>query len=85
MLGGAGTGSTWADASRPASAPTTSVSVGTLRGSGRGDQHVRVKVLTPQKLSSKQKKLLEEFGELCGETVNPEQKSWKDSVKKFFS
>lgn len=56
-----------------------------LRGSGRGDQHVRVKVLTPQKLSSKQKKLLEEFGELCGENVNPEQKSWKDSVKKFFS
>jgi molecular chaperone DnaJ len=56
-----------------------------LRGNGRGDQHVRIKVLTPQKLSSKQKTLLQEFGELCGENVNPEQKSWKDSVKKFFS
>lgn len=55
-----------------------------LRSNGRGDQHVRVKVLTPQKLSSKQKELLKEFGELSGENVNPEQKSWKDSVKKFF-
>ena len=55
-----------------------------LRSTGRGDQHVRVKVLTPQKLSSKQKELLKEFGELSGENVNPEQKSWKDSVKKFF-
>ena len=55
-----------------------------LRSNGRGDQHVRIKVLTPQKLSSKQKELLKEFGELSGENVNPEQKSWKDSVKKFF-
>ena len=29
-------------------------------------------------------RLLKEFGELSGENVNPEQKSWKDSVKKFF-
>ena len=56
-----------------------------LRGTGRGDQHVRVKVLTPQKLTSKQKDALKKFAELCGENVNPEQKSWKDSVKKFFS
>ena len=55
-----------------------------LRSTGRGDQHVKVKVLTPQKLSAKQKDLLKEFGEQSGENVNPEQKSWKDSVKKFF-
>lgn len=55
-----------------------------LRGDGNGDHYVKVKVLTPQKLTEKQKKLLQEFGELCGENVNPEQKSWKDSVKRFF-
>ncbi|BEU86979.1 molecular chaperone DnaJ [Selenomonas sp. TAMA-11512] len=55
-----------------------------LRGTGRGDQHVRIKVLTPQKLNEKQKKALEDFAAACGENVNPEQKSWKDTVKKFF-
>lgn len=52
-----------------------------LRGQGRGDQHVKVKVLTPQKLNEKQKELLTEFGQISGENVNPEQKSW---FKKFF-
>lgn len=52
-----------------------------LRGQGRGDQHVRVKVLTPQKLNDKQKEMLREFGKATGESVNPEQKSW---FKKFF-
>ncbi|MBQ7515735.1 MAG: molecular chaperone DnaJ [Schwartzia sp.] len=55
-----------------------------LRGKGRGDQHVRVKVLTPQKLSSRQKELLKEFGELSGENVNPEQKSFMDTVRNLF-
>ena len=35
-----------------------------MRGSSRGDQLVRVHVETPQKISSKQKKLLEEFEKL---------------------
>lgn len=52
-----------------------------LRGQGRGDQHVKVKVLTPQKLNDKQKEMLKAFGEASGENVNPEQKSW---FKKFF-
>ena len=52
-----------------------------LRGSGRGDQHVKVKVLTPQKLSSKQKDLLKEFAAASGENINPEQKSWTDIFK----
>ena len=55
-----------------------------LRGTGRGDQHVRVKVLTPQKLTSKQKDALKAFGDLCGESVNPEQKTFKDTLKSFF-
>lgn len=52
-----------------------------LRGQGRGDQHVKIKVLTPQKLSEKQKEMLKTFAESSGENVNPEQKSW---FKKFF-
>lgn len=55
-----------------------------LRGQGRGDQHVKVKVLTPQKLSSRQKELLKEFGEEGGTNVNPEQKSFMDNLKKLF-
>lgn len=55
-----------------------------LRGSGRGDEHVVVKVLTPQNLSSKQKELLREFGELSGDKVNPEKKSFLDNLKKLF-
>ncbi len=55
-----------------------------LRGAGRGDQHMRIKVLTPQKLTSKQKDALKAFGELCGESVNPEQKTFKDTLKSFF-
>jgi len=35
-----------------------------LRGYGRGDQHVRVKVLTPTRLSEEQKELLRKFNEL---------------------
>lgn len=34
-----------------------------LRGFGRGDQHVRVKVITPTHLTARQKELLREFAE----------------------
>ncbi|MGD8189012.1 molecular chaperone DnaJ [Brevibacillus ginsengisoli] len=33
-----------------------------LRGSGTGDQHIKVRVVTPTKLTDKQKELLREFG-----------------------
>ena len=56
-----------------------------LRGSGRGDEHVRVKVTTPQKLSSKQKELLKEFAALSGDAVNPEQKSFTEKFKDLFA
>ena len=55
-----------------------------LRRNGNGDQHVRIKVLTPQKLSDRQKELLKEFGELSGNKVNPEQDSWLNKIKKLF-
>ena len=43
-----------------------------------------MKVLTPQKLSNRQKELLEEFAKLSGDKVNPEQKSFMDRVKDLF-
>ena len=55
-----------------------------LRRNGNGDQHVRIKVLTPQKLSGRQKELLKEFADLSGNKVNPEQESFFSKVKKIF-
>ena len=55
-----------------------------LRRNGNGDQHVRIKVLTPQKLSGRQKELLKEFADLSGNKVNHEQESFFSKVKKIF-
>ncbi len=51
------------------------------RGSGRGDQHVRVMVATPTKLTEKQKELLREFGEAASEQQQMGKKSFFDKVK----
>ncbi|WP_031513245.1 molecular chaperone DnaJ [Desulfofalx alkaliphila] len=40
-----------------------------VNGAGRGDQHVRVKVTTPTKLSDRQRELLKEFAALSGEKI----------------
>ncbi len=55
-----------------------------LRGQGRGDQHVKVKVLTPQKLTERQREILNDFAKSCGENVNPEQKTFFKKVKDAF-
>lgn len=44
-----------------------------LRGYGRGDQHVTVRVETPRKLSDKERELLQEFAALRGEPVAGEK------------
>lgn len=51
------------------------------RGSGRGDQHVRVVVATPTKLTDKQKQLLQEFGDSTTEQQQMGKKSFFDKVK----
>lgn len=51
------------------------------RGNGRGDQHVRVFVATPTKLTDKQKELLREFGEATTEQQQMGKKSFFDKVK----
>lgn len=55
-----------------------------VRGNGIGDQHVIVKIVTPKKLTEKQKQLLREFAEISGQTVDEHTDSFFDKVKKAF-
>jgi len=55
-----------------------------LRGSGHGDQLVRVHVDVPQSLTSEQKKILEEFARVSGDATEPTSKSFFEKAKKFF-
>ncbi len=55
-----------------------------LHGGGRGDQHVKVVVEVPTNMSSKQKKLLEEFAAMDHEAVHPQSKSFFAKVKELF-
>ena len=52
-----------------------------LRGYGQGDQHVKVVVKIPKKISNKQKELLREFARLAGEDVAGEDKSFLHTMK----
>lgn len=55
-----------------------------LRGYGRGDQHVRVHIAVPRKLTDKQRESLREFGKLLGNEVSEEERSffqkWRDKL-----
>lgn len=56
-----------------------------LRGYGRGDQHVKVKVVTPTNLTEQHKKLLKEFGDCCTDDQQPEKtKGFFEKVKDAF-
>jgi len=59
--------------------------VADIGGRGHGDLHVRVYVEVPTKLTSEQKKKLEEFAESCGEEHHPEISGFFDKVKQLFS
>jgi len=50
------------------------------RGYGRGDQYVSIRVVTPTRLTAKQKELLKEFARAGGDDV-PEVKRFFDRVK----
>ena len=45
-----------------------------LRGGGRGDQFVTVKVVTPKSLNKEQKELLQKLGESFGDAGLPKKK-----------
>jgi len=55
-----------------------------LRGYGRGDQNVKVVVVTPTNLTDRQKELLNEFSKLSGEDTHAKAKSIFERLKKAF-
>ena len=55
-----------------------------LRGSGRGDQLVRIKVVVPTKLNERQKTALQNFADMAKDNINPEEKGFMDKIKDLF-
>ena len=55
-----------------------------LSGGGRGDQHVRVLVETPSRLTKEQRELLERFAALSGEETQPQASSFWAKVGELF-
>lgn len=55
-----------------------------LRGTGTGDQHVRVKLVTPKSLSKEQTDLLRQFAKSSGMEVEEQDGSIFDKVKDAF-
>lgn len=74
-------------------AGTQSGKVFRLKGKGvpvlgsnrRGDQHVRIHVRVPKKLSAEQKKVLEKFRELDTDNYDPDSKGFFEKVRELFS
>ena len=56
-----------------------------VRGYGKGDQYIFVKIVTPTKLTEKQKQLLQEFAEVSGQVPQGKhEESLFDKVKRAF-
>ncbi|KHD85208.1 molecular chaperone DnaJ [Bacillus ginsengihumi] len=55
-----------------------------VHGYGTGDQHVIANVITPTKLTEKQKQLLREFAEVSGAAPDAQHRSFIDKMKKAF-
>lgn len=56
-----------------------------VRGYGRGDQHVRISVVTPTRLTGKQKDLLREFARIEGQKPHSGEKGFFEKMKDAFS
>jgi molecular chaperone DnaJ len=56
-----------------------------LDGRGRGDLVVELFVETPQNLNARQKDLLKELAECCGEAQNPRNSGFASKAKRFWS
>ncbi|MDP4091865.1 MAG: molecular chaperone DnaJ [Bacillota bacterium] len=52
-----------------------------IRGSGRGDEYIRVNVEVPKKLNEKQKNILREFADLIGDDKYEQRKSFFEKMK----
>jgi len=56
-----------------------------VRGYGKGDQHIIVRIVTPTKLTEKQKQMLQDFAEISGQVPQGEhEESFFDKVKRAF-
>ncbi|WP_313430682.1 molecular chaperone DnaJ [Siminovitchia terrae] len=55
-----------------------------VRGYGKGDQHVLVKIVTPTKLNERQKELLREFAEISGNVPDEQNESFFGKMKRAF-
>lgn len=56
-----------------------------VRGYGVGDQYILVRIITPTKLTDKQKQLLKEFAEISGSSpIGEHEKSFFSKVKRAF-
>ena len=55
-----------------------------LRGGAHGDQLIRVQVEVPTHLNAEQKRLLEEFSRISGDSEEPMSKGFFEKARKFF-
>lgn len=56
-----------------------------VRGRGQGDQHIKVRVITPTKLTDRQKELLREFNAIGGnDSTNEQDSNFFQRFKKAF-
>jgi len=55
-----------------------------VHGGASGDQYVQVMLQVPERLTSEQRRLLEEFARSAGEGVNREDDSFAEKIKKVF-
>ncbi|MBU5342823.1 molecular chaperone DnaJ [Caldifermentibacillus hisashii] len=58
--------------------------VKSVRSTTPGDQHVIVRIVTPTKLTEKQKQLLREFAEISGKTPDEKTDTFFEKVKRAF-
>jgi len=56
-----------------------------LRGSGKGDQYVKVIVDIPKDISEKQRQIIKELAKESGEKIEPQKKNIIDKVKDAFN
>jgi molecular chaperone DnaJ len=55
-----------------------------VQGYGYGDLHVRIVVEVPAHLNAEQRAKLQEFAELCDESVHPMSQGFFEKAKNFF-
>ncbi|AEH53804.1 molecular chaperone DnaJ [Bacillus coagulans] len=55
-----------------------------VHGHGTGDQHVIARIVTPRKLTERQKQLLREFAEASGEVPDEQSSNFFDKMKRAF-